>query len=152
MLMSYKTGVPAGASEGILYLLAASLSWASYSMGLKRAGLKPMTVTIILSDMSFFILLGIVFLGFAPSNLGSFSMEESLPFILVQGVGVGVLATILFSYAISQLGSFRPAIIGALSSGLTALLAFFIFDEPLTITIVVGIALTVTGVILSHRS
>jgi drug/metabolite transporter (DMT)-like permease len=74
-----------------------------------------------------------------------------MPFLLVQGVGVGIVATIGFSYAVSQLGSAKSSIIGALSPGITTLLAVPIFDEPLSIAILCGISLTITGVILSNR-
>ncbi len=137
---------------GIFYLLSAAVIWAGYTMGLKRAGLNPITVAIILSYLSFFITLGLVYFELVTTNFGSFSFQEALPFVLVQGLGVGILATIGFSYAVNQLGSDRASIIGSISPGLTALLAVAIFDEPLSIVILCGIALTIAGVILSNRS
>lgn len=143
----FSNGIP----YGVFYLLSAALVWAGYTMGLKRAGLNSITVAIILSYLSFFITLALIYFELVPSNLGSFSLNEALPFIVVQGLGVGVLATIGFSYAVSQLGSERSSIIGSVSPGLTALLAVAIFDEPLSIAILCGIGLTMVGVILSNR-
>ncbi|WP_413282570.1 DMT family transporter [Vibrio sp. MA40-2] len=137
---------------GILYLFCAAVVWAGYTIGLKRVALSTLSIAIILSYASFFITLGLVLSGVVPSNFGSFSIDEALPFILIQGVGVGVLATIGFSYAVSQLGSARSSIIGSISPGLTALLAVPIFNEPLSIAIVSGLALTIVGVLLSNRT
>lgn len=136
---------------GIGFLLSASLVWSTYTLGLKRAGLSAVTVAIIVSYFSFFIMLFLVFSGTVASNWGTFSLQEAMPFLLVQGIGVGIVATIGFSYAVSQLGSAKSSIIGALSPGLTTLLAVPIFDESLSIAILCGISLTITGVILSNR-
>lgn len=136
---------------GIGFLLCASLLWSTYTLGLKRAGLSALTVAIIISYFSFFIMLFLVLSGTVASNWGSFSLQQAMPFLLVQGIGVGIVATIGFSYAVSQLGSAKSSIIGALSPGITSLLAVPIFDEPLSIAIFCGISLTITGVILSNR-
>ena len=136
---------------GIGFLLCASLVWSTYTLGLKRAGLSAVTVAIIVSYFSFFIMLFLVLSDTVPSNWGTFSLQEAMPFLLVQGLGVGIVATIGFSYAVSQLGSAQSSIIGSLSPGLTTLLAVPIFDEPLSIAIFCGISLTITGVILSNR-
>jgi len=136
---------------GIGFLLCASLVWSTYTLGLKRAGLSAVTVAIIVSYFSFFIMLFLVLSGTVSSNWGTFTLQEAMPFLLVQGLGVGVVATIGFSYAVSQLGSAQSSVIGSLSPGLTTLLAVPIFDEPLSIAILCGISLTITGVILSNR-
>lgn len=136
---------------GIGFLLCASLVWSTYTLGLKRAGLNAVTVAIIVSYFSFFIMLFLVLSDTVSSNWGRFSLQEAMPFLLVQGLGVGIVATIGFSYAVSQLGSVKSSIIGSLSPGLTTLLAVPIFDEPLSIAILCGITLTITGVILSSR-
>ncbi|MGB2139627.1 MAG: EamA family transporter, partial [Psychrobacter sp.] len=92
-----------------------------------------------------------VLVGILKTNLGVVSFDDALPFILVQGVGVGVVSTIGFSYAVNKLGSIRTLLLGSLSPGLTALLAALILHEPLTIVVVCGIMLSSIGVILSNR-
>ena len=136
---------------GIGFLLGASLAWAGYILALKRAALSAISVAIILSYISFFILSILMLTGIVESNIGSFSLQDALPFLLVQGLGIGVVATIGFSYVVNQLGPIRTSTIGALSPGLTALLAVPIFGEPLSVTILLGMSLTITGVILSNR-
>jgi len=136
---------------GIGFLLGASLAWAGYILALKRAALSAISVAIILSYISFFILSILMLTGIVESNIGSFSLQDALPFLLVQGLGIGVVATIGFSYVVNQLGPIRTSTTGALSPGLTALLAVPIFGEPLSVTILLGMSLTITGVILSNR-
>lgn len=136
---------------GIGFLLGASLAWAGYILALKRAALSAISVAIILSYISFFILSILMLTGIVESNIGSFSLQDALPFLLVQGLGIGVVATIGFSYVVNLLGPIRTSTIGALSPGLTALLAVPIFGEPLSVTILLGMSLTITGVILSNR-
>ncbi len=138
--------------RGVGLLLSASILWAVYTVGLKRAGLSAFTVAIILSYLSFFITLALILSGIVSTNWGAFTVKEALPFVLVQGVGVGVLATIGYSYAVCQLGSARASIMGSISPCLTALLAVPIFEEPLSIAIVCGVGMTISGVILSNRS
>lgn len=138
--------------QGIGFLLCASLVWATYTIGLKRAGLNAITVAIILSYGSFLIMLALIISGVVDSHWGEFSMQQALPFILIQGFGVGILATLGFSYAVAQLGSAQASIMGAISPGLTALLAIPIFNESLSIAIVCGLGITMIGVILSNQN
>lgn len=137
---------------GVCYLLGGAVLWAGYTLGLKRAGLGAFTVVIILSYLSFFITLALILFGILPTNFGAFSVQEALPFVLVQGVGVGVLSTLGFSYAVNQLGTARSSVLGSISPGLTALLAVPVFGESLSLAILCGLTLTIAGVILSNRA
>lgn len=136
---------------GVLYLVGGAMLWGGYTLGIKRSGLSPTSVAVLLSYVSFLVTLALVVSDTVPSNLGVFSWQEAMPYVVVQGLGVGVLSTIGFSYAVSQLGSAQASTIGSISPGLTALLAAFIFDEPITLTIIFGIALTVVGVVRFNR-
>ncbi len=90
--------------------------------------------------------------GLVTSNFGSYTFQDALPFILVQGFCVGLLSTVGYSYAVRQLGSAQSSTIGSLSPGITALAAVPVFGEALTIAIIGGICLTVAGVVLSNRA
>ncbi|WP_413699547.1 EamA family transporter [Psychromonas sp. KJ10-10] len=151
MVFASKVGIAGDLFHGVCFLLSASLVWATYTIGLKRARLDAITVAIILSYGSFLLILVLMLSGAVESHFGNFSIQQALPFILVQGVGVGILATIGFTYAVAQLGSAQASIIGAISPGLTALLAIPIFNETLSVAILCGIGITIVGVILSNR-
>ena len=139
-------------TNGLLFLIAASMVWALYTIGLKRAPLDPISVALILSTVSLLVTIAMVLFGYLDSHLAQASLRDSLPFILVQGVGVGVLATTGYTFAIRQLGAARAAIMGSLSPALTALLALPIFGEALSLPIMLGITLTAIGVLLSTRT
>ena len=136
---------------GVGLLLLASLIWAGYTLGLKSTTLTPIAIAIVLSYTSFFLTLVMVLSGMMDTNIGSVSFDEVLPFILIQGLGVGVVSTLAFSYAVKQLGSIRTLLLGSLSPGLTAILAALILKESLSVIMICGIALSTIGVILSNR-
>jgi drug/metabolite transporter (DMT)-like permease len=138
--------------QGVLFLFAASLVWAGYTMGLKHAGLDAVSIAIILSFCSFIIIIVLIVSGAVTTNFGTFSFQQALPFILIQGVGVGVISTIGYSYAVNQLGCAKSSTIGALSPGLTAVFAIPVFNELLSMATLFGICLATVGVILSNRS
>lgn len=143
--------VPNSLLYGVALLLIASLVWAGYTLGLKSTNLSPIAVAIVLSYTSLFVTLVMVLSGILKTNLGNVSFDDALPFILVQGVGVGVISTIGFSYAVNKLGSIRSLLLGSLSPGLTTLLAALILNEPLSSALICGIVLSTIGVILSNR-
>ena len=151
MIVGNARSIPDSLLYGAAFLLIASLVWAGYTLGLKSTKLSPIAVAIVLSYTSFFVTLVMILSGVLKTNLGVVSFDEALPFILVQGVGVGVISTIGFSYAVKQLGSIRSLLLGSLSPGLTALLAALILHEALSIAMICGIALSTIGVILSNR-
>ncbi|WP_411847067.1 DMT family transporter [Roseibacillus persicicus] len=147
---------PAGGSHsdpwGCLTLLFASLLWGAYTVGVRRAGLDAIANALILTVLSLMILGALSLVGVTESHLGQFSWREALPFVLVQGLGVGLIATVGYSFAIGRLGSSRSAVIGSLAPGLSAVLAVFIFGEALNFATLACIAVLTLGVILANRS
>lgn len=152
MVLGNTKSVSGSLLYGVGILLIAGLVWASYTIGLKRTTLSPLAIAIVLSYTSFFITLAMVLCEALETNLGHVSLSDALPFVLIQGVGVGVIATIGFSYAVNQLGSIRTLLLGALSPGLTALLAALLLNEALSLLMICGIALCAIGVVLSNRA
>jgi drug/metabolite transporter (DMT)-like permease len=86
------------------------------------------------------------------THIGQFSLAEAAPFLLVQGLGVGVVASLAYALAISRLGPARSAAIGALAPALACLLAVLLLGEQLTVAIVVGVVAITVGVIRANRS
>lgn len=152
MIGGHAQAIPNSLLYGVGLLLLASLIWAGYTLGLKSTTLTPIAIAIVLSYTSFFLTLVMVLSGMMDTNIGSVSFDEVLPFILIQGLGVGVVSTIAFSYAVKQLGSIRTLLLGSLSPGLTAILAALILKESLSVIMICGIALSTIGVILSNRA
>ncbi|MDP5254674.1 MULTISPECIES: DMT family transporter [unclassified Vibrio] len=138
-------------SHGVVVLLGAAWLWAGYTFGLKRVGLHPIAAAIVLAASSLVVTGCVLLFNLSPSHLGDFSFQQALPYGIVQGIGVGVISTISFCYAVQQLGSQIAATFGAMSPGLTALLAMVFFNEPLSFLMLVGIGLTAVGVLLTSR-
>ncbi|MGE6795418.1 DMT family transporter [Psychrobacter okhotskensis] len=152
MIGGHAQTIPNSLLYGVGLLLMASLIWAGYTLGLKSTTLSPIAIAIVLSYTSFFLTLVMVLSGMMDTNIGSVSFDEVLPFILIQGLGVGVVSTLAFSYAVKQLGSIRTLLLGSLSPGLTAILAALILKESLSVIMICGIVLSSIGVILSNRA
>jgi drug/metabolite transporter (DMT)-like permease len=142
----------AGALPGIGLLGAASLLWGTYTIGIRRTGLDAIGNALVLAIGSLVMVVILMLAGIEPSRIGSFSFAEALPFILVQGFGVGLLATLGYAFAISRLGSTRSATIGSLAPPLAAILAVPILGESLGAATAASIAVITTGVILASRA
>ncbi len=132
-------------------LLAASLLWGAYTLGLRRAGLDPIGCTLLLGLPSLAVLVLLMGTGVVESRIASAPLAEILPFVAVQGLGVGVLASLAYAAAIARLGPARCAAIGSLAPALAALGAVPLLGEALTPLVVAGIALVTFGVYRATR-
>lgn len=137
--------------RGVGLLLIASLVWGAYTIGLKRTGVDAIGNGLLLSVCSLVVLIAMLFAGVATTHVGQFTLHQALPFILVQGLGVGLVSTVGYAFAISRLGAARSATIGSLAPALASLLAIPVLGEPLTVATAAGIAVITTGVILANR-
>ncbi len=132
-------------------LLAASLLWGAYTLGLRRAGLDPIGCTLLLGLPSLAVLVLLMGTGVVESRIASAPLAEILPFVAVQGLGVGVLASLAYAAAIARLGPARCAAIGSLAPALAALGAVPLLGEALTPLVVAGIAFVTFGVYRATR-
>ncbi|MCY1244778.1 hypothetical protein D9M72_578750 [compost metagenome] len=69
----------------------------------------------------------------------------------MQGLGVGLVSTVGYAFAISRLGAARSATIGSLAPALASLMAIPILGEALAFATAIGILVITTGVILANR-
>jgi drug/metabolite transporter (DMT)-like permease len=138
------------ALTGSIILLGASSLWAVYTLGLRKVGIDAISCTILLCIPSFLILAVLVLCGVLPSNIGKFSLNDAMPFILVQGLGVGVLASMTYSYAIQHIGADKSAVIGSMTPAIASLLAIPILGEIVELTTLVGVFVLTVGVCCSN--
>jgi drug/metabolite transporter (DMT)-like permease len=136
--------------EGSLILLGASSLWAFYTLGLRKIGIDALSCTILLCIPSFILLGALMLCDVLPSNIGQFSLDEALPFILLQGLGVGVLASLTYSYAIQNIGADKSAVIGSMTPAVASMLAIPLLGEALELTTLVGVAVLTIGVCCSN--
>jgi drug/metabolite transporter (DMT)-like permease len=134
-------------AAGISLLLGASLLWSIYTVGLRRAAIDAVTCTMIVVYPSIAALGIAMKLGFLASNIASVGFAEIWPYIVIQGLGVGLGSTLTYAIAIKRLGATRCATLGALSPVLTALAAIPFLGEGLGVFTIVGVLLVTAGVL-----
>ncbi|MEV0412529.1 DMT family transporter [Streptomyces sp. NPDC050448] len=141
------TQVLAGA--GIL--LVASGLWALYTVGLKEVDLDPVGSIGLLCLPSFVVMALLVLTGVLPTGLASAVGSDIALFLVVQGLGVGLCAGLLYAFAIRSLGAERSSTVGSLSPVAVVLLAIPLLDESPTVAVLVGVPLITAGVALANR-
>ncbi|MFD7631439.1 EamA family transporter [Streptomyces sp. NPDC059851] len=137
------------AGAGIL--LAASGLWALYTVGLKEVELDPVGSIGLLCLPSFAVMALLVLTGVLPSGLPAAAGSDILLFLVVQGLGVGLCAGLLYAFAIRRLGAERSSAVGSLSPVLVVLLAVPLLGESPTLAVLVGVPLIAAGVFLANR-
>ncbi|MFE2283450.1 DMT family transporter [Streptomyces sp. NPDC059443] len=141
------THVLAGA--GIL--LVASGLWALYTVGLKEVDLDPVGSIGLLCLPSFVVIAVLVLTGVLPTGLASAAGGDIALFLVVQGLGVGLCAGLLYAFAIRRLGAERSSVFGSLSPVAVVLLAVPLLGESPTPTVLIGVPLITAGVVLANR-
>lgn len=141
----------AGTAKGIGLLLMASVSWAAYTLALKTARMDPIACGITIAIPSTLAMAVLMGLGLAPSHFGQFTFQDALPFIAAQGVGVGVIASLTYAFAISRIGAAQSAALGSLAPALTAVIAVPLLHETLTPLMLLAILTICMGVFLASR-
>ncbi|KQV33699.1 hypothetical protein ASE37_16170 [Rhizobium sp. Root268] len=134
---------------GVTMLLTASLLWGAYTIGLRRTGLDAIGCTLLVTLPSFVILSVLFACGLVTTHFG---VHEAMPFLLVQGLGVGVVSTLSYATAIAKLGPARSAVIGSLAPVLASLGAVPLLGEILTPAIALGVGAITLGVVLANRT
>ncbi|UBV45294.1 DMT family transporter (plasmid) [Deinococcus taeanensis] len=134
--------------SGTLILLTSSLLWGGYTLGLRRAQLDPLTTAALVTYPALVCLVPLMASGALPSHLQQVSLGAVLPFVLVQGLGVGVVAALTYPYAIQSLGALRCAAFGALAPVLATVLAVPLLGEFPSARSAVGVLVVTAGVVL----
>lgn len=132
-------------------LLVASGLWALYTVGLRDVDLDPVGSIGLLCLPSFAVIAFLVLTGVLPTNLAGATGGDLVLFLVVQGLGVGLCAGLLYAFAIRRLGPQRCSVVGSLSPVAVVLLAIPLLDESPTLPVVVGVPLITAGVVLANR-
>lgn len=135
-------------ASGVALLLGASLMWGGYTLSLRRVALDPLGCTMLVTYPSLVMLAPLVLGGLLPVHPGGIDVSAALPFILVQGIGSGVLSTLTYAIAIRHLGAQRCASVGALAPVLATLLAVPLLGEVPGALAMAGVAAVTMGVLL----
>ncbi|MET9431616.1 MULTISPECIES: DMT family transporter [unclassified Streptomyces] len=146
-LVPIDTGVLAGAGT----LLVASGLWALYTVGLREVDLDPVGSIGLLCLPSFAVIALLALTGVLPTGLAHAAVGDIALFLVVQGLGVGLCAGLLYAFAIRRLGPERASVVGSLSPVAVVLLAIPLLDESPTLPVLVGVPLITAGVVLANR-
>jgi drug/metabolite transporter (DMT)-like permease len=147
-LWSILSGASDEAWKGHLLFLTGSGLWAVYSVIFRQSGLTPLHGLVI----------GLFWGGLIVTPLllvsGNVSFTEAnwddiAAMILVQSFVIGIMATVLFSYAVRLLGAAEFAAFGALTPILALLGGVLFLGEALTYLKIFGVILVAVGVFLA---
>ena len=138
-----------GSSEGHLFLILGAMCWALFSVLIKRWHFTPWQLTISVAVITCVVYMP-VYLLFLPKAI-SVSLWQD---VLIQAFYQGFIATIVqmvwYVKAVQMIG---PSSVGALMSivpVLSGISAIFIFDESVTLALIVGLLLVSLGAWLAH--
>lgn len=132
-------------------LLVASGLWALYTVGLREVDLDPVGSIGLLCLPSFAVIGVLVLTGVLPTGLAHAVGSDIMLFLVVQGLGVGLCAGLLYAFAIRRLGAERSSVVGSLSPVAVVLLAVPLLGESPTLAVLIGVPLITAGVVLANR-
>lgn len=138
--------------QGSALLLAASLLWAGYTLAIRRTGLDAVGCVLLLSLLSTVMLVPLMVTGVVSSHLMQAGWKPCLPFLLIQGLGTGIVSSLAYTAAIGRLGAARCAVMGSLSPALAAVLAVPLLVEPITLLNSMGVVVVTLGVMWANKS
>lgn len=133
---------------GVILVLASALSYALYIILVNRSNLQMSSFKI-----NFYVLL------YCTLGMVVYSLIAGLPLTLPQNatswfyvgwlaVVPAIFALMLMVYAAKYVGSTATAILGALEPLTAVLIGIFVFSEPFTLNLAIGIALILGAVII----
>ena len=135
---------------GDVMLFSASVSWAVYSVLVKKWAYDGWLLTRFVALASCLVFMP-VYLLFLPKGLDQVPMSMLVLQALYQGIGPTILAMVLFLKAVTILGAERTGAMVALVPVMAGLGAVPLLDEPLTVWLVAGLVLVSTGAFLAAR-
>lgn len=141
--------------KGDLLFVTAAMSWATYTVLVRRHALDPVRATIAITAFSCMTFVPayamLAALGVIPSHLGTAPVAEMVFQAIYQGVGSVVISGITFNLMIRHYGPVRSTMITALVPGLSALGAVVFLNEPMQLNLLVGLALVTSGILFGVR-
>ena len=134
--------------RGHLMFMSAAAIWSVYSVYFKMSGLRPLHA---LSIGTFWAAIAlIIFITFrGNADFADISINDIFTMALLQGVFVGLISTVLYSYAVTNLGPSKTGAIGALTPVLTLMGGWLFLDESITANKLIGMILVTFGVMLA---
>ncbi|MGC9525111.1 MAG: EamA family transporter [Limnospira sp.] len=148
-LPNFLGGAAGNTGVGVIAALGAGIAFAGYVLFTQIAAGKLHPIPFSLVNFASIFVFCAVSLMFLPDNLGLDVNPNLWTGIIVGGVILGVLTLLSYllnNFAIRSAGAALASIIGTSGPALTALFAFLIIGEALTIKQIGGMGLVILGV------
>ena len=131
----------------ILFLLGAAL-WAIYSVIFRQSGITPLHGLVI--GLFWGSLIFVPFLiTFGSVKFENTTLHDIAFMVILHSFIIGILAMLLFTYAVKKLGAVQTAAFGALTPILALIGGVILLDEIISPSKLSGICLVTAGVLLA---
>ena len=131
----------------ILFLLGAAL-WAIYSVIFRQSGIAPLHGLVI--GLFWGSLIFVPFLiTFGSVKFENTTLHDIAYMVILHSFIIGILAMLLFTYAVKKLGAVQTAAFGALTPILALIGGVILLDEIISPSKLSGICLVTAGVLLA---
>ncbi len=134
--------------RGHLLFMAASMTWATFALAVRRSAIDPMHAAAIVSVISMVVYLPI-YLLFLPHQLTHTPWSAIIGQTLFQGIIVSIVSLVAFARAVNILGASLAASFASLVPVMAMLAAIPLLGEIPGKTDVIGIAVITVGVFLA---
>jgi drug/metabolite transporter (DMT)-like permease len=131
-------------------MLSASLSWAIYTVLVRRWGFAPAETTIGVTLLSALCFLPVYAL-LLPKGIGQAPLAALVLQGFYQGVLVAIVAMVLYMQALARLGPMRLGTAMATVPAIAGIGATLALGEPFSLWLVAGLVLTSLGAWLGTR-
>ncbi|TAH53085.1 MAG: DMT family transporter [Betaproteobacteria bacterium] len=136
---------------GDLLFLAAALSWAVFGLLMRRWRLRPQPAIFAIASLSAAAYLPVYWLAL-PKTIQHAPWDA----LLLQGVYQGIIAALLagglYSYANQKIGASRASMALAVVPAVSAIAAYLLLDEPISLAVGAGIVIVTAGAVLGTLS
>lgn len=146
-LQTFSHGLQGRSWIGDLLFVSACTSWCVFTVFLRRWQIAPWDAAAGVSVSSALVYLP-VYILFLPKQLDAAPWQEIALQAGYQGVLVVIIAMVLYTRAVAELGPTRVAAIMAIVPAVSALLAVPVLGEPLSGLLLLGIALVTLGALI----
>jgi drug/metabolite transporter (DMT)-like permease len=137
---------------GLLFLFLAVGAGVGYTASVRKMTLKysPVTIVTYQNILGVFWFLPLFLLVDVRSFLQARPSFNALASLVMLALLASALAFTLFAYGVRELGAARTSVFGNCIPVFTAVLSFLLLKEEITLRMILGIALVITGLLMSQ--
>ena len=136
--------------KGDVLFLIAALFWAVFGMLGRHWKVPPRSAIVGMAVISLVVYMP-VYLLWLPKSIATAPFGEIALQAVYQGIVAALLAGAMYTYACQTIGVYRASMTLAIVPGASAVGAWILLGEALTVTAIAGLALVSVGALLSAR-